>query len=59
MCVAAVGCDGEAAGLIGEKVAIDFVDGHELGFTLLFVLLLRLDLDRHSNLRITRNMAYY
>ncbi len=30
-----------------------------LGCTLLFVLLLRLDLDRHSNLRITRNTAYY
>jgi hypothetical protein len=33
---------------------------HEaLGCTLLFVLLLRLDLDRYSNLRIMRNMAYY
>ncbi len=31
----------------------------DLGCTLLFVLLLRLDLDRHSNLRITRNTAYY
>ncbi len=30
-----------------------------LGCTLLFVLLLRLDLDRHSNLSITRNTAYY
>ncbi len=27
--MAAVGCDGEAAGLIGEEVAIDLVDGHE------------------------------
>jgi hypothetical protein len=33
--------------------------GYELGCTLLFVLLLRLDLDRHSNLRITPNTAYY
>jgi hypothetical protein len=31
----------------------------ELGCTLLFVLLLRLDLDRHSNLCITRNTVYY
>ncbi len=30
-----------------------------LGCTLLFVLLLRLDLDRHSNRRITPNTAYY
>ncbi len=30
-----------------------------LGCTLLFVLLLRLDLDRHSNLCITLNTAYY
>ncbi len=30
-----------------------------LSCTLLFVLLLRLDLDRHSNLRIMRNTAYY
>ncbi len=29
ICVAAVGCDGEAACLIGEKVVIDFIDGHE------------------------------
>ncbi len=29
ICVAVVGCDGEAACLISEKVAIDFVDGHE------------------------------
>jgi hypothetical protein len=27
--MAAVGCDGEAAYLIVEEVAIDFVDGHE------------------------------
>ncbi len=27
MCMAVVGCDGEAASLIGEEVAIDFVDG--------------------------------
>jgi hypothetical protein len=27
--VAAVGCDGEAAHLIGEKVAIDFIDGND------------------------------
>ena len=27
--MAAVGCDGEAAGLIGEEYIIDFVDGHE------------------------------
>ncbi len=32
---------------------------HRLGCTLLFVLLLRLDLDHHSNLCITRNTAYY
>jgi hypothetical protein len=32
---------------------------YNLGCTLLFVLLLRLDLDRHSNLCITRNTAYY
>jgi hypothetical protein len=31
----------------------------ELGCTLLFVLLLQLDLDCHSNLRIMRNTAYY
>jgi hypothetical protein len=31
----------------------------ELGCPLLFVLLLRLDLDRHSNLRIMHNTAYY
>ncbi len=30
-----------------------------LDCTLLFVLLLRLDLDRHSNLCIMRNTAYY
>ncbi len=30
-----------------------------LGCTLLFVLLLRSDLNRHSNLHITRNTAYY
>jgi hypothetical protein len=30
-----------------------------LGCMLLFVLLLRLDLDRHSNLHITHNTAYY
>jgi hypothetical protein len=30
-----------------------------LGCMVLFVLLLRLDLDRHSNLRITHNTAYY
>ncbi len=29
ICIAAVGYDGEAAGLIGEEVAIDLVDGHE------------------------------
>ncbi len=29
ICVATVGHDGEAAGLIGEEVAIDFIDGHE------------------------------
>jgi hypothetical protein len=29
ICVAAVGCDGEVAGLISEEVAIDLVDGHE------------------------------
>jgi hypothetical protein len=28
-CLAAVGCDGEVAGLIGEEVSIDFVDGHK------------------------------
>jgi hypothetical protein len=27
--VAAVGCDREAACLIGEEDAIDFIDGHE------------------------------
>ncbi len=27
--MAAVGCDGEAASLIGEEVAINFIDGHE------------------------------
>jgi hypothetical protein len=27
--VAMVGCDGEAAGLIGEEFAIDLVFGHE------------------------------
>ena len=31
----------------------------DLGCTLLFVLLLRLDLDCHRNLCITRNTAYY
>ncbi len=30
--MAAVGCDGEVAGLINEEVAIDFVDGHENKF---------------------------
>jgi hypothetical protein len=30
-----------------------------LGCTLLFVLLLQLDLDHHSNLRIMHNTAYY
>jgi hypothetical protein len=29
ICVAAVGHDGEAAGLISEEVAIDLVDGYE------------------------------
>ena len=29
ICVATVGHDGEAACLIGEEVAIDFIDGHE------------------------------
>ncbi len=29
ICVAADGCDGEVAGLVGEEVAIDLVDGHE------------------------------
>jgi hypothetical protein len=29
ICMAAVGRDGEAAGLIGEEVAIDFIDGYE------------------------------
>jgi hypothetical protein len=29
MCMAIVGCDGEAANLISEEVAIDFVYGHE------------------------------
>ncbi len=27
--MAAVGCDGEAASLVGEEVAIDLVDDHE------------------------------
>jgi hypothetical protein len=27
--MASVGCDGEEAGLIGEEVATDFIDGHE------------------------------
>jgi hypothetical protein len=27
--MAVVGCDGEVGSLIGEEVAIDFVDGHE------------------------------
>jgi hypothetical protein len=31
----------------------------KLGCMLLFVLLLRLDLDRHSNLHIMQNTAYY
>ncbi len=31
----------------------------ELGCRLLFVLLLQLDLDHHSNLRIMHNTAYY
>ncbi len=38
---------------------VGVVLGNGLGCTLLFVLLLRLDLDRHSNCRITHNMAYY
>jgi hypothetical protein len=29
ICVAAVECNGEAACLIGEEIAIDFVDGHK------------------------------
>ncbi len=29
ICMAAVGHDGEAAGLISEEVSIDFIDGHE------------------------------
>ena len=36
-----------------------FGKGYVLGCTLLFVLLLQLDLDHHSILRITRNMVYY
>ncbi len=27
--MAAIGCDGKVAYLIGEEVAVDFVDGHE------------------------------
>jgi hypothetical protein len=41
---------------------LDFAAGlafRALGCTLLFVLLLQLDLDCHSNLHITRKMAYY
>jgi hypothetical protein len=38
---------------------LDMYNGVDLGCTLLFVLLLQLDLDHHSNLHITRNMAYY
>jgi hypothetical protein len=37
----------------------EIVEAEDLGCTLLFVLLLRLDLDCNSNLRIMHNMAYY
>jgi hypothetical protein len=30
ICVAAVGCDRETACLIGEEVAVDFLDGHDI-----------------------------
>jgi hypothetical protein len=43
-----------------KQFAIEEAKGlNRLGCTLLFVLLLRLDLDRHSNHHITHNMAYY
>ncbi len=41
ICVAAVGRDGEATCLIGEEVAIDFIDGHEHEMCAGFVGLLR------------------
>jgi hypothetical protein len=44
--------------VVGVRVNLKKVTS-VLGCTILSVLLLQLDLDCHSNLRITRNTAYY
>ncbi len=60
VCVWSVGSDIKNFGMSSTTHFLHSIAlGKGLGCMLLFVLLLQLDLDCHSNLRIKRNNAYY